>query len=224
MRYGFPSIDTPGGQAEDKSAIHSCRLDSSVEFDTSGLSRHFGHNSARLTSSHTHSGSGVQRTILSIPTRRGIAADILSTAARSPQSPRHRSLRPQDSPRHDVWNAAACALPLTHPGSRGTCLPPGYKTVRRQRKSSHCPPLSPMSTAPPLKSGAGIVYDDKSRESILEHAPVTLNDLTLDGLEISSGRSRVWLKLDLIVLPIIAMLTWLVCLVRGVPISIGCFI
>ena len=81
-----------------------------------------------------------------------------------------------------------------------------------------------MSTAPPLQSGDGIVYDDKSQESILEHAPVTLNDLTLDGLEISSGRSRVWLKLDLIVLPIIAMLTWLVCLVRGVPISIGCFI
>ena len=69
-----------------------------------------------------------------------------------------------------------------------------------------------MPTAPPVCIDAETA-DDKSRKSILEHAPITLNDHTVDDSEASSRNSRVWLKLDLLVLPMVAMLSCLAGLV-----------
>ena len=87
-----------------------------------------------------------------------------------------------------------------------------YKTVRRKRKSSHYISFPTMPTAPPVCIDAETA-DDKSRKSILEHAPITLNDHTVDDSEASSRDSRVWLKLDLLVLPMVAMLSCLAGLV-----------
>ena len=70
-----------------------------------------------------------------------------------------------------------------------------------------------MSTGPPLRTDVE-TEDDKSRESVLERGLVTLNDSALDIPEASSCKSRVWWKLDLLVLPTVGILSCLACLVR----------
>ena len=77
-------------------------------------------------------------------------------------------------------------------------------------------PFPTMSTGPPLRTDVE-TEDDKSRESVLEHGVVTSNDSALDIPEASSCKSRVWWKLDLLVLPIVGILSCLTCLVRHDP-------
>ncbi|RPD70848.1 MFS general substrate transporter [Lentinus tigrinus ALCF2SS1-7] len=68
-----------------------------------------------------------------------------------------------------------------------------------------------MSTAPGIATDVETV-DDKPRNIILEQAVLTLDDDTLHGSVSCPRRSRVWLKIDFLVLPVVTMIYLLACL------------
>ncbi len=58
------------------------------------------------------------------------------------------------------------------------------------------------------------IFDDKSTTSIFEHVVLPQDDHALGAPDPSVRSTRVWLKMDLLVLPIVTLLFFIDCLVR----------